>query len=202
MNSGPTSERVYTTLKRLILERRFRPGERLDPARLGEALSSSVTPVRDALHVLVGEGLVGTRTSEGFQLPLIDEPALQDLYAWNAQLLLLAIRSWPKSKGPVTSPSVVDSDDLAGSVGCLFETAAARSGNAEHRRAILRANDRLHAVRLAETDRLTGVEAELDDLRSALDDLDSPRLRKLLAAYHRRRMRAAAEIVRSLYRIG
>ncbi|MGK4455738.1 GntR family transcriptional regulator, partial [Klebsiella pneumoniae] len=58
MNSGPTAERVHEALKRRIMGREFRPGDRLDPAVLAAPLSSSVTPVRDALHLLTGEGLV------------------------------------------------------------------------------------------------------------------------------------------------
>src|SRR3546814_6150334 len=86
MNAGLTSERVYEGLRQRILDREFRPGDRLDPSALAEVLNSSVTPVRDALHNLTGAGLVETRTSEGFNLPQIDEPGLQDLYAWNAEI--------------------------------------------------------------------------------------------------------------------
>ena len=52
MNAGPTAERVYDTLKRAMMERRFRPGDRLDPAMLAEDLNSSTTPVREALDRL------------------------------------------------------------------------------------------------------------------------------------------------------
>src|SRR3546814_20965129 len=93
MNAGLTSERVYEGLRQRILDREFRPGDRLDPSALAEVLNSSVTPVRDALHNLTGAGLVETRTSEGFHLPHIDEPGLQDLYAWHAEILSLALRS-------------------------------------------------------------------------------------------------------------
>jgi DNA-binding GntR family transcriptional regulator len=93
VNAGPTSERVYAALKRLILARRFRPGEKLDPGRLADALGSSVTPVRDALHLLTGEGLVEMRTSDGYAIPLIDEPGLRDLYRWSAAVLQLAARA-------------------------------------------------------------------------------------------------------------
>lgn len=98
MNSGATAERVHEALKRRIMGREFRPGDRLDPAVLAAPLSSSVTPVRDALHLLTGEGLVETRTSGGFHIPALDEPALKDLYDWSAELLALAIRGWPRSE--------------------------------------------------------------------------------------------------------
>ena len=96
MNAGPTSERIYIALKQLIFERRFRPGEKLDPGRLADELGSSVTPVRDALHVLAGEGLIETRISEGYALPLIDEPGLKDLYRWCSGVFQLAVRTAPR----------------------------------------------------------------------------------------------------------
>lgn len=200
MNSGPTSERVYAALKRLILDRRFRPGERLDPARIGEELNSSVTPVRDALHILVGEGLVETRTGEGFQLPPIDEPGLQDLYAWNAQLLTLAIRTWP-AHGRCKDAATLEPDEgAAGRAARLFTAIADRSPNAEHRVAIDRLNDRLHAARLVEAQRLDGTDDECAALEAALGRGDVAALRKLVLAYHRRRQRTAGDIVRALYR--
>src|SRR3546814_5703166 len=79
MNSGHTAERVYDAIKQRIMAHEFRPGDRLDPAVLAELLASSVTPVRHALHMLAGEGLVEARTSGGFHLPSIDEPGLEDL---------------------------------------------------------------------------------------------------------------------------
>lgn len=81
MNSGFTSERVYSALKRRLLSSEFKPGDRLDPALLSETLSSSVTPVRDVLNILRGEGLVETRTGEGFFRPLLTAPDLEDLYS-------------------------------------------------------------------------------------------------------------------------
>ena len=39
MNSGPTAERVHEVLKRRIMGREFRPGDRLDPAVLAAPLS-------------------------------------------------------------------------------------------------------------------------------------------------------------------
>lgn len=201
MSSGPTSERVYAALKRLILDRQFRPGERLDPARIGEELNSSVTPVRDALHILVGEGLIETRTGEGFQLPPIDEPGLQDLYAWNAQLLMLAIRSWPVSDGVCDDAVPLQATEgIADRAARLFAAMADRSSNAEHSVAIARLNDRLHAARLAEAQRLSGTDDECAALEAALGRGDVTALRKLIPAYHRRRRSAAGDIVRALYR--
>jgi Bacterial regulatory proteins, gntR family len=199
MNSGPTSERVYEAIKRRILSREFRPGERLDPALLAPSLSSSITPIRDSLHLLVGQGLVETGTSEGFHMPHIDEPALKDLYAWNLEVLALAIRSWPR--GGMPAPSENDTRGSAHGIAALGAAIARGSRNAEHIRAILSLNDRLQPLRVVEVMVIEPVEGEIEALCAAIAEHADTRLRRLLLDYHRRRQRKAAEIVRTYYRI-
>ncbi|MGY4398808.1 DNA-binding transcriptional MocR family regulator [Sphingomonas sp. UYAg733] len=204
MNSGATSERVYDALKRRICEREFRPGDRLDPSMLGDTLNSSVTPIRDALHKLTGEGLVEVRPSDGFHLPQIDVPGLQDLYRWTAEILALAIKSSTQPiVGGVSSTRIGGvTIALADATAALFADIAQRSRNIEHRRAISSANDRLHAARVAETKILDGIADELANLREAVAAANRNDVRRQVAAYHRRRQQAAAEVVRILYRNG
>lgn len=203
MNAGATAERVYDVLKRRIMDHAFKPGDRLDPAVLCEALASSVTPVRDALHVLTGEGLVETRTSDGFHIPQIDEPALKDLYTWNNEVIALAIRGWPKTRRDVGSAvSRRAAVSLADAAQDLFTVIADQSANPEHARAVASLNARLHAARTIEPHVIEGVETDLEAIGNALDNDDDTALRRLMAPYHRRRQRAAADIVRALYRIG
>ena len=202
MNSGATAERVYDVLKRRIMDHAFKPGDRLDPAVLCESLASSVTPVRDALHVLTGEGLVETRTSDGFHLPQIDEPALKDLYAWNGEVIQRALRAWPTACAQIAlrgePREFVSFADRAQN---LFARIGERSINAEHGRAIESLNARLHAARTVEPHIVDGVETDLEAIGEALGNDDDAALRRLMTPYHRRRQRAAADIVRALYRI-
>lgn len=202
MNSGATAERVHEVLRRRIMGREFRPGDRLDPAVLAAPLASSVTPVRDALHLLTGEGLVETRTSGGFHVPAIDEPALKDLYDWSAELLALAMRRWPRAE----MRTVLDQDRaedmlIADHVAGVFLTIARHSANGEHARAMHRLNARLHVVRMVEPHVLDEVDEELAAWAPALAGGERDRLRRLSASYHRRRRRAAADLVRAVYRI-
>lgn len=196
--AGPTAERVYEVLKGHVLHGAFKPGTRLDPAALAERVDSSVTPVRASLNILVGEGLVETGTGEGFRVPLIDEPGLRDRYGWNAELVRLALRRASlRPQGPLQPLAMGDPPRRAAA---LFLHLARSSQNLEHAAAIARLNDRLHAARLAEVEVLPHVESELDDLAGAVEDGGVPRLRQLLADYHRRRVRAASAILRRLYR--
>ena len=200
MNSGATAERVHEALKRRIMGREFRPGDRLDPAVLAAPLSSSVTPVRDALHLLTGEGLVETRTSGGFHIPALDEPALKDLYDWSAELLALAIRGWPRPETATAAPGGQDDRSIADRTAAIFLSVARRSPNGEHRGAIDRLNARLHAIRTVEPQVLDEVDEELAAVASAVAEGARDTLRRLSASYHRRRRRAAADIVRAVYR--
>jgi DNA-binding GntR family transcriptional regulator len=205
VNAGPTAERVYETLKQAIMGRRFRPGERLDPVVLAERLHSSTTPIREALDRLIGEGLVESRTGGGFFLPSPDEPGLTDMYDWCGELLALALRhprpSAARAEASTTEAADAEEDrPLAMRTADLFTAIGQGSANAEHARAIARLNARLHAARTVEPLVIEDAEAELATLKTLLGDGDTSELRHALAAYHRRRVRAAAAILRALYR--
>jgi len=93
MNAGATTERVHDAIRRMILTRGLRPGARLDPAVLADGLATSATPVREALNQLCGAGLVDARPGGGFHVPMIDAPALADLYRWNEDIIGIILRS-------------------------------------------------------------------------------------------------------------
>lgn len=197
--AGPTAERIYEAVKACVLRGAFRPGARLDPAVLADRLGSSVTPVRAGLNILVGEGLVETGTGEGFHVPLIDEPALKDRYAWNAEILALALR---KPGEQATAGAIAkETGNIAVRTASLFFGIARWSPNLEHGRAVALMNDRLHAARVAEAGVLDGIEVELDEIAVVAGGHDAARLRPMIARFHRRRIRSAAVILRQLYRM-
>lgn len=203
MNSGPTSERVYDVLRSRLLSRAYGPGQRLDPAVLARDLTTSITPVRDALHLLAGRGLVNVGTREGFHVVQIDAPALVDLYGWNLEVLSLALRSWPRSVVPElgldTIPDATERDPAA-EITALCTAIGVLSANVEHKRTIDSLNDRLHPLRIAESAVVEHIGAEVDALKTAMAKREPRALRHLLVPYHRRRQRRAAEIVRAHYR--
>lgn len=194
MNAAPVFDRVYGGLKQLLRQGMLAPGTRLDPNTLSATLVASVTPVRDALHRLAGERLVEAR-SDGYQVPVLSEPDLRDLYAWTHQLLLLALRSSTRSRADFLIMPAGD-PPAAERVEALFAAIAQASGNREQFLAIEGLNDRLHAVRRAEPQVLAGTVPELAELL----DADLRTLRGLLGRYHRRRIAAVPGIVRARYR--
>lgn len=198
MNPGATYERVFDALKRHILSGDVLPGERLEPATFAERFNSSVTPVRDALHRLAGERLLETRASEGFYIPLVTEPALRDLYVWNAELVRLCIRGWPRNHANQAKANDLPVD-IARATARFFELFAVRSTNREHGYQIDLANDRLGVARVAEQKVLSDLECEIRLLALAFDNNGTAELAKTVANYHRRRLQATPMIVRAIY---
>jgi DNA-binding transcriptional MocR family regulator len=196
--AGATSERVYDALKDRILSGRILPGERLEPLVFADALNSSVTPVRDALHRLEGERLVETRTSEGFYLPAVTEPGLRDLYAWNAALVRLIMKAWPNGAHTVRADALPV--DVGRATPAFFDLFAKASDNDEHRAQIDMANDRLAAARVAESRIFADLETELRGLAMAFDTGSMSQLAASLSRYHRRRQSSTPRLVRALYR--
>ncbi len=198
MNAGPTATRIYDALRALVLAHDFRPGDRLDAALLAERLGSSVTPVRDALNTLTGEGLVETRRAGGFYLPPLDEPALKDMYAWEAQILRLALKE--ADLAPADPPVDRHTRPYAERVSDLVGAVTGRSINGEHARASLGLTARLHVVRTLEETVIEDAPAELARVEYALDLADRVSLRRLWDAWYHRRIGAAARLVRAAYR--
>src|SRR5574338_99997 len=133
MSRPGTFERVYAALKERLRTGAFLPGERLEPAALSDELLASVTPIRDALHRLVGERLVEAPRQEGFRVPLLGEARLRHLYAWHQDLLLLAImrKRWmsPVDAARARQGAVMSADEQRKA---MFIELARSTGNPEH----------------------------------------------------------------------
>jgi DNA-binding FadR family transcriptional regulator len=204
MSPGPTFDRVYIALKEQLTERRFTPGDHLEPAVLGEELNASITPVRDALHRLVGERIVDAPRNDGFRVPAPTEHELREMYGWNRDLLDLALRARPPDR---RGSRDAQQDDAGGSAfdasapADLFRQIASRSGNIELEAAVENMSDRLASHRRVEIELLDDLEEELALLRTAWDLEDLAALRRLVTAYHRRRQRFVPEILAASWRL-
>lgn len=198
MSPGPTFDRVYLALKEQVTGGVFAPGDHLEPTVIGEELNASVTPVRDALHRLVGEMIVEAPRNDGFRIPAPTEAEVRDLYGWNEALLDFALKRRPRRPAlPVllgtvrAEPTAVDIMSAAH----LFREIARRPGDPEHERAIDNLNDRLGAMRVAEERLFEDLGEELDTMRAALVGGDLAALRRGIAVYHRRRQRCAPQLL-------
>lgn len=198
MSPPGTFERVYAVIRDQLRKGVFRPGERLEPASFCEGLNASVTPIRDALHRLTGERLVETPRNEGFRVPLLTETMLRHLYAWHLDLLLLAT-----AKRRLREVGVQGTEDMDGSAeasqldrqNAIFLELAASTGNPEHVIVLRALIERMEPYQRLESELLDAVDAETENIVSAIRSGDRRSLRKSLVAYHRRRARVVPEIL-------
>jgi len=193
-----TFERVYAAIKQRLREGTYKPGSRLEPAILSEELNASVTPVRDALHRLVGERLVEAPRHEGFRVPMMTETILRQLYGWHRDLLELAVmkhRAVEFVEGIGSDPA--DNPEHVRQNG-LFLALTRSTRNPEHAAVLEALTYRLEPVQRLEGFFLDETEAETLDIIRAIETHDRKALRKSLALYHRRRGRIVPKLLTRL----
>jgi DNA-binding GntR family transcriptional regulator len=196
-----TAERAYRALKDDILRGRFTPGIALNVQLIAQEQEMSISPVRDALHRMVGERLLVARPGGGFEAMPISEDTAHDLYRWHAYLLNGAvsggrsIRSGEDLLRSLERVGDADTEAIIALTSELFYRIGETADNIEHLLAIRAAGERLTILRWGETcfdDR----KSELRRLTSSAISGGKPALRRAVAAYHRRRFRHLTVIVR------
>lgn len=198
MSPGPTFDRVYLALKEQLMAGRFAPGDHLEPVQIGEELHSSITPVRDALHRLVGERLVEAPRNDGFRAPMVTELGLRRLYGWQVdlvRLVVLRLRPVLAHGGPLLR----DEEDCE-TAASFFLSLGQAAGDAELLHALANAGERLAAAGLVEMAVIGDLADELETFRTALQAHQAGALRAAIAAYQRRRNRAVPRIVQVMQR--
>lgn len=76
----PPTNKVVETVRRQIFEGTLRPGQLLSQKAIAAELGVSRIPVREALRVLDGEGLVVHEPGVGTRVKLFDKDGLRELY--------------------------------------------------------------------------------------------------------------------------
>ncbi len=195
-----TTERLYRELKRGIKIGLFRPGGLLVTSHIADRLGTSVTPVRDVLHQLLGEGLVATHDGGGFLVPAIDRDRTAHLYRWHGEVTGIIIRNVerPQDIGdfPERSGKMTEAREIAGIAALLFERLAALSANPEHAATVDTLGTRLHVVRCQEYG-LGRCRAELVSLWQNVRSPNRAKARTALWQYHRRRLLNLDKIMRA-----
>ena len=88
----PESHRVRDSLENAIVDGRYRPGQRLDPAELEVEFGCSRTPIREALQRLERSGLVSIRPKQGTYVTELSLAELADRFEVMAELEGMAAR--------------------------------------------------------------------------------------------------------------
>lgn len=196
-----TQARVYRAIKEEFLAGRFRPGVRLDLQAIADRHRASTTPVREAIHRMIGEQLFEPHPEGGIRIAVPDAAALRDLYSWNAQHLLGTLRASSTASlraclRPLRDrPAGAEALDLAWFAADAFKAIGEATGNTEFAAQIERANERLHYPRLAEARLFPDLGREVRTLlRNGGIDVRT-NLRRRVIAYHRRRAEQVVAIV-------
>jgi DNA-binding GntR family transcriptional regulator len=127
------SEFAYHELRRRILDNEIPPGERLLLRPLAEELGLSVMPVRDALRMLEGDGLVTLESHRGATVTQIPRESVLEIIGMRMWMEVLAVVEATPRHTPASLERVQKIHAEA--------EKAMRSGNG---RAYTRANRRLH----------------------------------------------------------
>src|SRR4026209_172506 len=85
-------ERVYRTVRELILSQVFPPGSKLNVEQICRDLGVSRTPVWDTMRRLESEGLVNTVPRHGVFVLNYGDAQIRDLFAVRGTLEALAVR--------------------------------------------------------------------------------------------------------------
>ena len=73
MSTGrDSSDRVLKTIIEGLLAGRYQPGERVVARQLAEELDVSIVPVREAIHILAGEGVIDLTARKGARIRGMD----------------------------------------------------------------------------------------------------------------------------------
>lgn len=195
MSPAHVLEPTYRRLKRALMEGTWQGGTRLEALRLADEFGVSMTPVRDSLNQLVGEGLVDLKPGEGFRVTTLTEQALRDLLQMNA--LLLETAAGADGKATSVPDSEYGKDAYADRLAVAFSLIAAESDNRILADFVARIGERLHPVRLREPDVLPAASEMLEEIEDVL--LASPEKRiPVLRRYHRQCQECVPQLVKCL----
>lgn len=195
MSPAHVLEPTYRRLKRAVMDGTWPGGTRLEAQRLADELGVSMTPVRDSLNQLVGEGLVDLNPGEGFRVPVMTEQRLRDILKVNAILLEAATLA--------NGTLMIDGDrgdaqsEYASRLAWAFSRLATGSSNRYLTGMVDRISDRLHAVRNHEPDVLPRAEEILEWIEASLRGSGADR-QQAVVCYHRECEEVVAKLANCL----
>jgi DNA-binding GntR family transcriptional regulator len=161
-----TGPRVYEEIRRMAMDYRFKPNERINELELAAKMQVSRSPIREALQRLVTEGLITFQVNRGFFCRGFDVEEILDLtdvrILLEERAVLLASEKasdlelqalvdwWQKTSAMADSLS---SADLTAKDEEFHMRIARLSGNPELAKMIEGINTRIHFVRQIEVEK-------------------------------------------------
>ncbi len=190
MSPANVLEPTYRRLKSALIDGTWAMGAKLEALRLADEYGVSMTPVRDSLNQLVGEGLVDFTPGEGFRVAVMSEQDLRDILSVSLLLLMGAIEgAWSR---PETERDA-EPDRYHERIDEILAILAAGSGNRFLLRQIERINERVAVFRQQEPLVLSDAMDHLSRLRLSLDGSRGDRHDAVLH-YHRDCLNSIAQL--------
>lgn len=201
------SNRVYDSVKTLIIEHALPLGKRILVEPLADDLNVSNTPVREALIQLASERLIKDEPNAGFFTKEISELEIRNLYILNQTLLELSlslVRNDGQVPGMLKPPKFFDENEHSSTtspgskvqiLNALFVHIARQSGNSDVLQGIMNINDRTYYIRLHECELLQDWQDDLLRLCQIYYQKNIEELRHSLKAYHEKMITFLPELL-------
>lgn len=188
---------LHERIRRALQSGRYLPGQRIEPQAVAREFKTSVTPVRMAIHRLIGEGMIENHPRGGLYVPLLPEVDLRDRYDWMQHMLLMALEiGWsPQVRSLEAHQVVADPADIPKSTWKLFDAMAEATEQTALHQAVRRTNDQLAPVRRAKQTLIDNAHAELAELCAHWQSGEMAALKAGINAYYERRKRLVPRIV-------
>ncbi|SEJ46442.1 DNA-binding transcriptional regulator, GntR family [Sphingobium sp. AP50] len=184
-----THERVYKCIRRDILDGTIKPGSRLAATDLARRLEASVTPVREAMYRLVGEGLISSAQS-GFHASVIDEGMLLDVIDASQKLLIIGLQRLSPDETLENASAKAGEEPDAEQATDMLETALSYLFRSTKNGVIIGWGERtvyqLHVLRLGQCLVSQRARQEGQTLLKLAAMRDRTRLARQILAHHRR----------------
>jgi DNA-binding GntR family transcriptional regulator len=146
----------YCSLRTLLINYRFKPGEQLHPAHIADCLRMSSTPIREMLHRMSAEHLLTTVPGRGFFARTLTEREMRELLELIHLVFTHAISTCPLTTAdpllaetlrPTGSALPWRGATLADAVESVLQKVAQLSGNQTVCHSLRNWLDRTHYVR-------------------------------------------------------
>jgi len=161
-----SAERAYAIIRRLVIDFRFRPDERINEVQLAARLNLSRTPIREALNRLASEGFFIVAPNRGFFFRALEIDDLMQLFElrgvietgafrlactrWRDRELGELERFWEEAQQRYKCG---DPDEILGLDESFHLRLAALSGNEEIVRSVEAVNARIRFIRRIQIER-------------------------------------------------
>ncbi len=203
-------DRLYRRLREMAIRFEIAPGERINEGQLAKRLSTSRTPLREAMNRLVSEGLLTVTHNRGFFCRQLDPKTIFDLYELRCGLEMHSVklacqRASDKALLDLQAFLIATADEpddreeerVLHFDERFHETIAELSENASLLAALRNLNARIYFVRWIDMrGRRAITQSEHMEILNAMERRDSAACVALMERHITRRMSRIVEVVR------